>query len=71
MLLIDKYKNVDPIYDLAKIESLYPDSGRSSFRHKGKKYFSLARQYTYDGGHLNETGRYLVAKELLKVLSEI
>ncbi len=70
-LLINKYQYVDPIYDLAKIESLYPNGKRSSFRYKSNKYYSLAKGYTYDGGHLNEIGSYLAAKGLLKILSDI
>jgi len=70
-MLINKFNNVDPIYDLAKIESMYPDGGRASFRYKGESYFSLVTQYTDDGGHLNEAGRYYAAKELLRTLSEV
>lgn len=68
-LLLNKYKNIDPIYDLAVIESLHPDGQKSSFRYKGKEYLSLAKEYTDDGGHLNEKGRYVAAEELLKVLA--
>jgi hypothetical protein len=70
-LLRDKYRGVDPIYDLARIESTYPDSTRSSFKFKSETYYSLAKQYTYDGGHLNEIGKYYAAKELLRVLAGI
>jgi len=70
-LLIDKYKNIDPIYDLAKAESTLPDGERVTFRHKGSEYFSLAGQYTDDGGHLNKLGRYCAARELLITLSHI
>jgi len=69
--LIEKYNQSDPIFDLATVESTYPDGSRSSFKYKGKTYYSLANEYTYDGGHLNKTGRYLAAKNLLKTLSEI
>ena len=70
-MLVKKYQGVDPIYDLASIESQLPDGKRSSFNYKGEIYLSLAPEYTYDGGHLNETGRYLAAKELLKILAEL
>jgi predicted GNAT family acetyltransferase len=69
--LIEKYNDTDPIYDLASVESSYPDGHRSAFKVKGKEYFSLANEYTYDGGHLNELGRYQAAKNLLKILSEV
>jgi len=69
--LMEKYNDSDPIYDLARVESTYPDGRRSSFEYKAKTYFSLANEYTHDGGHLNKIGRYYAAKNLLKVLSEI
>jgi hypothetical protein len=70
-LLRDRYKDIDPVYDLARIESTCPDGSRSSFKFKSETYYSLAKQYTYDGGHLNETGKYYAAKELLRVLADI
>lgn len=69
--LIEKYKEIDPVFDLAAVGSTYPDGSKTSFKYKGKTYYSLANEYTYDGGHLNKTGRYLAAKKLLKTLSEI
>jgi len=69
--IIEKYKDSDPIYDLAKVESSYPDGRRSTFKIEGKEYFSLANEYTYDGGHLNKLGRHQAAKNLLKILSKI
>lgn len=70
-LLMNKYKNIDPIYDLAGIESIHSDGTKSSFSYKGKEYLSLAKEYTGDGGHLNRQGRYVAAAELLKILSMI
>ena len=67
-LVVNKYKHIDPVYDLAKIESTLPDSSRVTFKYKGEEYFSLAKQYTLDGGHLNEIGKYYAARELLVVL---
>jgi hypothetical protein len=69
-LLISRYKDIDPIYDLAKIESTLQDGTRVTFTYKGDLFFSLAKQYTMDGGHLNELGRYFAAKDLLSILSE-
>jgi hypothetical protein len=70
-LLIDKYNAVDPIYDLAKLESSLQNGKIVSFKHNGMDYYSLAVQYTDDGGHLNKLGRYYAAKELLMTLSHI
>ena len=69
-LLKSEYEGKDPILDLAAVESTYPDGKRESFEHDGKVVYALIPGYTYDGGHLNEIGRYRAANELLKVLSE-
>jgi len=69
-LLINKYKDKDPIYDLARVESTHPDGKRESFKYRGEKFFALIKPYTMDGGHLNELGRFYAAKELLVVLSQ-
>jgi len=66
-LLLETYKN-EPIFDLARVESTYPDGKRESFKNNGKTYYSLIRDYTHDGGHLNATGRKLVAQEMIRSL---
>jgi len=70
-IVIEKYQDENPIYDLSTIGSTYHDGSRSSFKYKGKTYYSLANEYTNDGGHLNEIGRYYAAKELLNTLADI
>lgn len=70
-MLMKRYKDIDTIYDLAGIESLRPSGKIESFNYNGKNYMSLAKENTDDGGHLNKNGRYVVALELLKVLSGI
>ena len=67
-LLIKEYQEKDPILDIAKVESSYPDGKRNSFSMYGKTYFSLIPEYTNDGGHLNEIGRKKVAEQFLFVL---
>jgi hypothetical protein len=69
-MLQEHYKN-EPIFDLAKIESTYPDGSRESFKHSGKTYYALISEYTNDGGHLNKIGRRLAAIELIQVLSKV
>ncbi|MCU0643817.1 MAG: hypothetical protein MUC94_06110, partial [bacterium] len=69
-MLKKEFQNKDVIFDLATIESTLPDGTRSSFIYKDKSCFSLARQYTNDGGHLNESGRFYAAKELLTILAQ-
>ena len=61
----------DQIFDLAAIESTYPDGSREAFAHKDQVYYSLIHDYTYDGGHLNELGKQIVAKELILFLARI
>ena len=70
-MIVREYKSKDPIFDLAAIESTYPDGSRSVFTVGGKTYYSLAPEYTEDDGHLNEKGRMIMAAELLKFLSQI
>ena len=61
-ILRKEYEGKAPIFDLAKIESTYPD---------GKTSYSMVPDYTYDGGHLNETGRKKAAEQLLVLLANI
>ena len=67
-LLREEYAGKEPIFDLAQVESTYPDGTRSTFEKDDKVYFSMVPDYTYDHGHLNEKGRRMVAQELLNVL---
>jgi hypothetical protein len=70
-LLRERYSGSDPIYDLARVEYEMGQGKTSGFTYRGKAYHSLAERYTDDGGHLNETGRFRAAKELIRILSEI
>jgi len=70
-LIKTEYSGKDPIFDLAEIESTYPAGKRSSFKKDGMTYYSMVPEYTYDGGHLNEAGRKIVAEQLLVLLSDI
>jgi len=63
------YSGKEPVFDIAKFESLYPSGRRSFFKVNGQEYFDLAPEYTYDDGHLNERGRKWVAEHLLIFLS--
>ena len=66
-----EYEGNDPVFDLAKTESTYPNGSRASFTSGGANYYSLVPEYTDDGGHLNERGRKVVALELLNFLSNL
>ncbi len=70
-MLLKKYEGREPVFDLAKIESTYPDGRRSTFTKDGKTYYSLVPEYTNDGGHLNELGRKIVAEQLLIFLANL
>ncbi len=70
-LLIRTYGGKEPVFDLAKVESTYPDGRRCTFTKDGKTYYSLVPEYTTDGGHLNELGRKIVAEQLLIFLAQL
>lgn len=50
-----------PLFDIAEIESTLPDGSRSAFGGGADMTYTLAAQYTDDGGHLNGAGRQRAA----------
>jgi len=70
-LLRQEYKGKEAMFDLAAIESTYPDGTRFVFDSGGKTYESLIANYTHDGGHLNEYGRKFVAAQFLAFLATL
>jgi hypothetical protein len=71
-LLTDYYEGREPIFDLAKVESTFRDGSRAiAAIQDGQTIYSLVPVFTYDDGHLNETGRQAAADELLRVLAAI
>lgn len=70
-LLIEKYQGKEPVLDIAKIQSTFPDGTRCTFSKDGKTYYSMVPAYTYDGGHLNELGRKKVAEQFLLLLASL
>lgn len=70
-LLRNEFKGKEPVFDLAMIESTFPDGARSSFTKEGRTYYSLVPDYTHDGGHLNELGRKIAAEQLLILLADL
>lgn len=58
-LLIQEYAKIDPIFDLATIET------------DGSTSYSLASKFTDDGGHLNLLGREVVATAFVRFLANI
>jgi len=67
-MLRKEYEGKAPIFDLAKIESTFPDGRRMEIEKDGKIFYAMVPDYTYDGGHLNEIGRKKVAEQLLLFL---
>jgi lysophospholipase L1-like esterase len=67
--LVDTFKDA-PIFDLAKLESTYPDGTRLSFQKSGNLNFRLIRALSSDGGHLNELGKRVIAKAFVHALAE-
>ncbi len=65
------YTGVDPVFDLAEVESTRPDGSRTYFSHGNDRIYTLVPEYTTDGGHLNELGRRVAAERLLHVLSQV
>ena len=68
-LLRQTYTGIDPIFDLAEVESTHADGSRSFFLLGNEKIYTLAPEFTTDGGHLNERGRRVAAERLLLVLA--
>ena len=67
-LLRDHYRS-EPVFDLAAIESTYPDGQREVAEIGGTPSFTLIPEYTSDGGHLNDRGRMIAARQLVHTLS--
>lgn len=61
----------EPIFDLAAAESTHADGSRSQVTIGNQIVYTLASEYTDDGGHLNTTGRQWVAKKMLATLANL
>lgn len=70
-LLRENYAGTDPIFDLAEVESTHPDGSRSYFMSNNEKIYTMAPEFTTDGGHLNEAGQRAAAERLLLVLAKL
>lgn len=65
--LIRKHYDRKEVFDLAAYEYQYPD-GRIEKNLAGVK--SIIPAYTYDGGHLTDTGAKVMAAELLRLMAD-
>jgi hypothetical protein len=70
-MLLKEYRDTGLVFDLAKVESTYPDGSRTQFKNDNKLYAYLIPNYTNDGGHLNKTGRGIVAEKFLIFLTNL
>ena len=61
----------EPIFDLAAVESTHPNGNRESGQTPSGTYYSLAKEYASDEGHLNEYGRKIAARELVRTLAQV
>lgn len=68
--LRNRYRD-EPIFDLAAVESTRADGRHSSFKQDGRTIYTLAPEYTDDGGHLNVQAQRLVAGEFVRVVGEV
>lgn len=70
-LILNEYNGKEPVFDIAMAESTLPDGTRTSFSKDGKTYYTLADDYTNDGGHLNEKGQKVVVEQFLVFLAQL
>lgn len=70
-LLRKKFQGREPIFDLARVESIAPDGTPVTVEWKGIVVPAMATVYTDDGGHLNSAGKLHAARELISVLAAI
>lgn len=70
-LVRSTYRGKEPVFDLALLESTHADGTQEVMRDAGEEIRSMASEYTFDGGHLNEAGRRMVAAELLEFLAAL
>jgi len=69
--LRQEYEGKAPVFDLAAVESTYPDGHRAFFTRDGQTYLAMVPEYTPDAGHLNAEGRRRVAGALLVFLADL
>jgi len=70
-LIRRSHADLDPIFDLAEVESTRTDGSRCFFLRGNNKIYALAAEYTADGGHLNGLGRRVVAERFAVVISQL
>jgi hypothetical protein len=59
----------EPIFDLARLESIAPDGSEVTVTWNGATVPAMSPAYSDDGGHLNAAGRARASQEFVKVLA--
>jgi hypothetical protein len=70
-LVRDAFRGREPLFDIAAVEAGECRGARANFSYEGRAVETLVPGYTYDGGHLNSSGRAVVARALLDVLADV
>lgn len=70
-LVRSKYGDSQCFLDLARIEATRPDGGASVMKYRGQLVRSLFSGYSSDGGHLNSSGKRIIAREFIKLIEEL
>jgi hypothetical protein len=68
-LLLSRYSKED-IFDIAEAESTYPNGERAKEMVNGEPCYFLIKDYTDDGGHLNQKGQLIIAEKLIEKIYE-
>jgi lysophospholipase L1-like esterase len=68
-LLRQAYQGKEPLFDLARAESIGPDGVPVTVDWEGRPIPALSPVYSDDGGHLNGEGRRVVARQLVAFLA--
>lgn len=61
----------EPIFDLARYQAVGVDGQLRTVRYRWSRVPILAREWTNDGGHLNEAGRRRMAEAFLVTLAKL
>jgi len=70
-MLKKEYADSYPVFDLARIESTDSNGSKLAYKKGRETFYGLVPSYTYDGSHLNETGRLVVGRALLSFLANL
>jgi hypothetical protein len=70
-LLRSTYQGREPIFDVARVESIAPDGTGATEELNNSIVPAMASAYTDDGGHLNNVGKVRAARELIFVLAAV